>query len=47
MSGGGEGREAAIIGEVTGDGRNVILKTTVGGRRILEPPISDSVPRIC
>jgi len=42
-----EGEEAAIIGEVTGDGKEVILHTTVGGKRILEPPISDPVPRIC
>lgn len=39
-------RNAAIIGEVTADGP-VILNTEVGGRRILEPPVGDPVPRIC
>jgi hydrogenase expression/formation protein HypE len=42
-----EGKDAAIIG-VAAAGRNrVILNTEVGGRRILEPPSGDPVPRIC
>ncbi len=41
-----EGRDAAVIGEAE-QGKDVILRTSVGGRRILEPPISDPVPRIC
>jgi hydrogenase expression/formation protein HypE len=42
-----EGREAAIIGEVKkGDG-TVILNTLVGGKRIVDMPIGDPVPRIC
>ncbi|MGP8023834.1 MAG: hydrogenase expression/formation protein HypE [Methanobacterium sp.] len=40
------GKEAQIIGEVT-QGRHVILDTIVGGRRILEEPIADPVPRVC
>lgn len=40
------GREAQIIGEVTED-RHVILETTLGGKRILEEPIADPVPRVC
>jgi hydrogenase expression/formation protein HypE len=40
------GKNAAIIGEVT-KGDNVLLKTRVGGRRILEKPIADPVPRVC
>ncbi|MEA4978124.1 MAG: hydrogenase expression/formation protein HypE [Methanomassiliicoccaceae archaeon] len=42
-----EGKDASLIGYAgKGPGR-VILKTEVGGRRILEPPIGDPVPRIC
>ncbi len=40
------GKEAAIIGEVK-KGEKVILETMIGGRRILEPPVSDPVPRVC
>ena len=40
------GKEAQIIGEVT-EGRHVILDTIVGGKRILEEPIADPVPRVC
>jgi len=42
------GRNACIIGDVVakypGD---VILETTVGGKRLLESPIGDPAPRIC
>lgn len=41
------GRYARMIGEVVEDVEGVILKTEVGGKRILEPPIGDPVPRIC
>lgn len=40
------GREAQIIGEVTDDA-HVILETTLGGKRLLEEPIADPVPRVC
>lgn len=40
------GKEAQIIGEVTKD-KYVILDTVVGGKRILEEPIADPVPRVC
>jgi hydrogenase expression/formation protein HypE len=40
------GREAAIIGRV-GHGAHVILETTFGGERFIEPPIGDPVPRVC
>lgn len=40
------GKNAAIIGEVI-KGNNVLIKTKVGGRRILEKPIADPVPRVC
>ncbi len=41
------GKHAEIIGEVVEDLTGVVLKTEVGGRRILETPIGDPVPRIC
>ncbi|NYB52157.1 MAG: hydrogenase expression/formation protein HypE [Methanobacteriaceae archaeon] len=40
------GEEAQIIGEITSD-KHVILETTMGGKRILEAPIADPVPRVC
>ena len=42
-----EGRNAAIIGTVKEGKKRVIMRTEVGGRRILEPPSGDPVPRIC
>jgi len=42
------GKDAQIIGEVTNDRPGkVILKTVVGGKRIMEPPLGDPVPRVC
>jgi hydrogenase expression/formation protein HypE len=40
------GTDAQIIGEVTED-KHVILETVMGGKRILEEPIADPVPRVC
>ncbi len=40
------GGDAQIIGEVTTD-NHVILETMMGGKRILEAPIADPVPRVC
>ncbi|MCL2148151.1 MAG: hydrogenase expression/formation protein HypE [Methanomassiliicoccaceae archaeon] len=42
-----EGRDAAIIGVAKEGNRRVVMRTEVGGRRILEPPSGDPVPRIC
>jgi hydrogenase expression/formation protein HypE len=42
-----EGKNAQIIGETTKEFDEVVLKTTVGGKRILAPPIGDPIPRIC
>ncbi len=42
-----EGKNAEIIGEVTGEFKAVALQTIVGGKRVLAPPIGDPVPRIC
>ncbi len=43
------GKEACVIGEVTTTDHpgDVMLKTVVGGRRLLESPIGDPAPRIC
>jgi hydrogenase expression/formation protein HypE len=42
------GKDAAIIGHaVESDKYRVIMKTEIGGKRILEPPAGDPVPRIC
>jgi hydrogenase expression/formation protein HypE len=42
------GREAALVGEVTAEyPKRVILDTGVGGRRFLDMPLGDPVPRIC
>jgi len=40
------GQKTAIIGEVI-EGSRVMLETTVGGKRILEAPVGDPIPRIC
>jgi hydrogenase expression/formation protein HypE len=42
-----EGKNAAIIGEATGSYNQVIIETSIGGKRILPPPAGDPVPRIC
>ncbi len=42
------GKNARIIGEVIKERKNrVILETIVGGKRILETPMGDPVPRVC
>lgn len=43
-----QGKNAQIIAEVMNKyNGKVILETTVGGRRIMEPPFGDPVPRVC
>ena len=42
-----EGKDAAIIGHAVGGSERVILRTEVGGKRVLEAPAGDPVPRIC
>ncbi len=43
-----EGREAAIIGEaVEAHPSMVLLKTEIGGHRILDLPFTEQLPRIC
>lgn len=43
-----QGKNAQMIGEVVNryNGK-VILETAVGGKRIMEPPVGDPVPRVC
>jgi len=40
------GRDAAVIGRVT-EGSSVVMKTSIGGERFIEPPVGDPVPRVC
>ena len=40
-------KEAEIVGEVIGRGGKVLLETSVGGLRLVEPPTGEIVPRIC
>jgi hydrogenase expression/formation protein HypE len=41
------GAGAAIIGEVVAEPRRVVLRTTIGGERVLEELEDDPLPRIC
>ena len=42
------GKEAAIIGEVTGDNSGfVLMKTRVGGTRVVDMLSGEQLPRIC
>jgi hydrogenase expression/formation protein HypE len=42
-----EGARAAIVGVASKDIRGVMMETHTGGKRVVEPPIGDPVPRIC
>lgn len=42
-----EGRDAAIIGEVTDSFIGVAMETVIGGKRIIPRPLGDPIPRIC
>jgi hydrogenase expression/formation protein HypE len=42
------GRDASRIGRVTADHAGfVVLRTPIGGERILDLPFGESLPRIC
>jgi hydrogenase expression/formation protein HypE len=42
------GQEARIIGQVTGEHRKkVILETGLGGKRYVEMPLGEPIPRVC
>jgi len=48
MKGCKNGKDAAIIGRVIDKYRGrVVIKTKIGGRRFLERPMGDPVPRVC
>jgi hydrogenase expression/formation protein HypE len=40
------GKDATVIGTVT-KGAHVIMETSIGGERFIEPPMGDPVPRVC
>jgi hydrogenase expression/formation protein HypE len=42
-----EGRDACRIGQVTGDAGRVILMTLAGGKRLVDQPRGELLPRIC
>jgi len=42
-----EGKKAKIIGEAAKDVRGVMMETHTGGKRVIESPVGDPVPRIC
>ncbi len=42
-----EGKDAAIIGKATKNLEYVVMETKYGGKRVVEKPIGDPVPRIC
>lgn len=42
-----EGKKARIIGQATKEVRGVMMETHTGGKRVIEPPVGDPVPRIC
>jgi hydrogenase expression/formation protein HypE len=42
-----EGAKARIIGEAAGSFKGVMMETHTGGKRVIEPPVGDPVPRIC
>ncbi len=41
------GRNAEIIGEVTKEHKFVVMRTEIGGKRLIDRPLGDPVPRIC
>jgi hydrogenase expression/formation protein HypE len=43
-----EGRDAVVLGRATGEHpRMVVMRTRVGGRRIVPMPLGEQLPRIC
>ncbi|MEM0492863.1 MAG: hydrogenase expression/formation protein HypE [Candidatus Thermoplasmatota archaeon] len=42
-----QGRNAAIIGEISSRVHGVVMDTIIGGRRIIRKPLGDPIPRIC
>jgi hydrogenase expression/formation protein HypE len=43
-----KGKNASIIGEITEEHPNkVVLKSLIGGKRIVSPLVGEQLPRIC
>ena len=42
-----EGKNARIIGTASAEIDGVAMETHTSGRRLIEPPVGDPVPRIC
>jgi hydrogenase expression/formation protein HypE len=42
-----EGKKARIIGQATKKIKGVMMETHTGGKRVVESPVGDPVPRIC
>lgn len=42
-----EGKQATIIGQVTKESGRVVLQTAIGGRRLIDMPQGELLPRIC
>jgi len=40
------GKDATVVGTVA-KGAHVIMETSIGGERFIEPPMGDPVPRVC
>ena len=47
VKGTSEGKDAEIIGQASREYRGVAMRTSVGGLRVVEPPVGDPCPRIC
>lgn len=41
------GTQAALIGTVSDEVNRVVMNTSIGGKRILQKPLGDPIPRIC
>jgi hydrogenase expression/formation protein HypE len=41
------GKNAEIIGEATREVKGVVMRTLIGGKRIIDMPAGDPIPRIC
>ncbi len=41
------GNDAVVVGKASDEVNRVVLETVVGGKRIIEAPVGDPVPRIC
>jgi len=40
-------KDAAIVGHVTSDFKEVVIETSIGTQKILPSPVADPIPRVC